>query len=392
VEHARVEEAHLAGGEHGHDRRRGGTGGHRPHHIYETIVEGQKGGLPKQAAHMHYTSSHMLHMMTHAISLLAPLVVGALDAADEAVQPKKQKKQKTKLTEDLADVRRAWESFGALCIWFGLVMRPEFTLASVIELDVAIYQHATLFGQVKSYAAGGLWKLKHHLVQHIPVDILYFGPPRNYWCMRFEAMNQVFKRFVTSSNYSNVLKRCVDLWSMKSAWNMRSGSASAWGDTAAIRQSEYSSFVNPACATGSHELDTVHQELFVRYFPFAAELSSSSVTILYHLGHRYVAYGTWVLHSARGAGAPYLAQLGAMFQVRDEFFMILHNYVTVDVLAAWDQFGRVVIAPGVLEAARPFCLSELRRVDSLDITPMRLVAHSDVQSATVSDTVLQPMR
>ena len=81
-----------------------------------------------------------------------------------------------------------------------------------------------------------------------------------------------------------------------------------------------------------------------------------------------------------------------MFQVRDEFFMILHNYVTVDVLAAWDQFGRVVIAPGVLEAARPSCLSELRRVDSLDITPMRLVAHSDVQSATVSDTVLQPMR
>ena len=47
------------------------------------------------------------------------------------------------------------------------------------------------FESVTAYKKAKSWKLKHHLMQHLAVDILNFGPPRLYWCMRFEAMNQV---------------------------------------------------------------------------------------------------------------------------------------------------------------------------------------------------------
>ena len=47
------------------------------------------------------------------------------------------------------------------------------------------------FASVSAYQKASSWKLKHHLMQHLSVDILNFGAPRNYWCMRFEAMNQV---------------------------------------------------------------------------------------------------------------------------------------------------------------------------------------------------------
>ena len=47
------------------------------------------------------------------------------------------------------------------------------------------------FESVRAYQKASSWKLKHHLMQHLAIDILNFGPPRLYWCMRFEAMNQV---------------------------------------------------------------------------------------------------------------------------------------------------------------------------------------------------------
>ena len=49
--------------------------------------------------------------------------------------------------------------------------------------------HGGRFTSIPQYI--NLYKPKHHFCTHLPSDILMYGPPRHYWCSRFEAMNQV---------------------------------------------------------------------------------------------------------------------------------------------------------------------------------------------------------
>lgn len=44
---------------------------------------------------------------------------------------------------------------------------------------------------------------KFHFLVHLPDIILRFGPPRSYWCMRFEAKNKFFKQLV-NGNFKNI--------------------------------------------------------------------------------------------------------------------------------------------------------------------------------------------
>eukprot|EP00327_Prymnesium_parvum_P007073 CAMPEP_0182801520 /NCGR_PEP_ID=MMETSP0006_2-20121128/2999_1 /TAXON_ID=97485 /ORGANISM="Prymnesium parvum, Strain Texoma1" /LENGTH=261 /DNA_ID=CAMNT_0024926853 /DNA_START=803 /DNA_END=1588 /DNA_ORIENTATION=- len=57
-----------------------------------------------------------------------------------------------------------------------------------------------------------LWKPKNHFAVHIPTDILNFGPPRGYWCMRFEAKNQELKRSAKNSNFADVALAVARYW------------------------------------------------------------------------------------------------------------------------------------------------------------------------------------
>ena len=60
----------------------------------------------------------------------------------------------------------------------------------VLELDKLIYKHHKLFLEADGYGER-LFKPKNHFASHFPTDILNFGPVRGYWCMRFEALNQL---------------------------------------------------------------------------------------------------------------------------------------------------------------------------------------------------------
>ena len=62
-----------------------------------------------------------------------------------------------------------------------------------------------------------LWKPKNHFATHIPGDILRFGPPRTYWCMRFEAKNQEHKASARHSNFKNTPKTVAKFWAERSA-------------------------------------------------------------------------------------------------------------------------------------------------------------------------------
>ena len=44
---------------------------------------------------------------------------------------------------------------------------------------------------------------KYHFLVHFPDIIFRFGPPRSYWCMRFEAKNRFFKD-VIHGNFKNI--------------------------------------------------------------------------------------------------------------------------------------------------------------------------------------------
>ena len=78
---------------------------------------------------------------------------------------------------------------------------------------------------------------KHHFAQHLAVDLQNLGPPRGYWCatshinvtvsdsslllhrcFAFEGMKKVIKRITKDSNFRNVGKRILGVWSMRSAF------------------------------------------------------------------------------------------------------------------------------------------------------------------------------
>ena len=99
--------------------------------------------------------------------------------------------------------------------YFAALMKTEFTDASIAALDGMIHKMQEQFLKIKEYSS--LWKPKNHYAQHIPADILLFGPPRGYWCMRFEAKNQDHKRAAKASNFKNVAQSVATFHSDRSS-------------------------------------------------------------------------------------------------------------------------------------------------------------------------------
>lgn len=85
----------------------------------------------------------------------------------------------------------------------------------MLELDQLIYKHHVLFLYTceKEYGQR-MFKPKNHMASHFPLDILTHGPVRHYWCMRFEALNQLFKSFASHGAFRDTCGRCAAFWSM----------------------------------------------------------------------------------------------------------------------------------------------------------------------------------
>ncbi|KOO29606.1 hypothetical protein Ctob_014991 [Chrysochromulina tobinii] len=69
----------------------------------------------------------------------------------------------------------------------------------VKDWNADFWQHQMLFLSIEDYFH--FWVPKHHFATHIPLDILFWGPPINYWCMMLESENQVFKKEGKHSNF-----------------------------------------------------------------------------------------------------------------------------------------------------------------------------------------------
>ena len=167
----------------------------RPPPIPPTTLKGRKGKLPSGKGSIPYTSGQMLHFVLHSLEVLRPLM------PVEAMQSPE------------------WKAWVAHVQYFAAMMKPSFTDESIGLLDDMIYKAQTLFLGIKAYDQ--LWKPKNHFVQHIPSDIKRFGPPRTYWCMRFEAKNQEHKAAAKMGNWKNTIKTVATFWAERSAHRLQ---------------------------------------------------------------------------------------------------------------------------------------------------------------------------
>ena len=94
-----------------------------------------------------------------------------------------------------------------------LLWQREFTNSDIVELDKLIWIHDTVMLGCPDLMH--LWKPKNHYLSHIPLEIIQWGPPRNYWCMAFEHENQLIKGGVTHSNFANP---CLSAADRKALW------------------------------------------------------------------------------------------------------------------------------------------------------------------------------
>lgn len=108
----------------------------------------------------------------------------------------------TPLLSEATKEHIVWRSWVAHVEYFVRLMQISFTLEGLQVLEEKIIHAHTLFLQIPEFAK--LWLPKHHFSLHFVEDIRRFGPARFYWCMRFEAKNQEFKKAALTGNFKEV--------------------------------------------------------------------------------------------------------------------------------------------------------------------------------------------
>lgn len=92
-----------------------------------------------------------------------------------------------------------WLCYGILLKILTLCMSQVISPMMVGRLQDLIQDHHSRFSALYP----GQMLPKFHFLVYLPDIILRFGPPRSYWCMRFEGKNRFFKQ-VLCGNFKNV--------------------------------------------------------------------------------------------------------------------------------------------------------------------------------------------
>ena len=166
-------------------------GEQRPPPITTRQLRGCRGGMPRRDGTVVMTAGQMLAFALASVEIFRPLLPAAAFASNEYA---------------------AWV---AHIHYFQLLMARRFSDASIATLAAAIKTAQDLFLSITGYRTY-LWKPKNHFAQHFPVDTKRFGPPRNYWCMRFEAKNQEHKRAAKMGRFRDVPGLVANFWAKRS--------------------------------------------------------------------------------------------------------------------------------------------------------------------------------
>ena len=148
------------------------------------LAEGQEGGRPSGECSFPGTAMQIAKVILHVDGIFGPLL-----NAEQKEHP-------------------VWQMALLTCRISRLLWQRSFTTANILELDKCIWLHDSIM--LGTPLLQHLWKPKNHYLSHVPLEILWWAPPRNYWCIPFEHENQLIKGGATHSNFSNVLWSCAD--------------------------------------------------------------------------------------------------------------------------------------------------------------------------------------
>ena len=269
-------------------KRRGLIAGVRIPPVYDSVTQGQKGGIPSSDARLQWSASQTLHFMSEAVSIFTPLVLGGIAAVEQLILAASTPAKRLALERRLLDYRRAWDSYCALAAVVDSVFAYQFTPDGILQCDRLTYRHHEKFCKVEAYMKANLWKPKQNFTQLIPFEIYLFGPPRGTYVMMFEMMNQVMKRFAASGQFSDVAFTAANLWDISSAWYLLTGSSSGFAATVPIASGPEIEVLRDQC------LDRMHAYLFLHAFPSLQAIELSEVYEASYFNQQY-ALGTWVL-------------------------------------------------------------------------------------------------
>ena len=263
------------------------------------LHKGTTSGKCKTGCHVHMTAGDLLIFVRHSVDVLLPLIGDTSDPL--------------------------WLCWLAHVDYIRLLLKHSLTHDEVLELDRLIYRHHTLFLECTEYGAR-MFKPKNHFASHFARDILNLGPVRHYWCMRFEALNQLFKNYAKTGSFHNTLFRCSDFWTMSAAMLRYSGQKSTWGETAAVRCAAPRTYTRGAAVDARTGVAaTVVRGLF-SLLPGAASLTITWTDVLYYRGAEVHAGKSWVSACFKGKRVLAFIPEGGIFSFNGKFWFLMQVY------------------------------------------------------------------
>ena len=257
--------------------------GDRPPDLHESIMKGAKGGMPDPDGKWRYSASQGLKFSKHSVAML----------------------QNAGLVRDTE--APFWKCWVKHVEYINILLQDEFTQQDILTLDRKVYEYQEAVDKVYP----GYKKPKDAFSFMYAINILRNGPPKCYWCMSFEAFNQVCKRIVEASNYKIVCKRVLEVWALRSARHLRSGKVTDWGETVP----RYLGHRGPISVTKDTATEVVAR-LFGSVFSTSDHIQLHELHSVYHLGSEFEA-SNWVIHEALTVGnlPPALAEIKSLFEV-----------------------------------------------------------------------------
>ena len=285
----------------------------------------------------------------------------------------------------LADFKRAWESFQSLAQVTSCVFGFSFTPATIIALDQMTYDHHLKFLAVDAYVRAGLWKPKQNFTQLIAMEVKLFGPPRGTYCMMFEFMNQVMKRFATSGDWTDVAHRAAQMWDRVSAWDLITGRLAHFSDETMATQVGTEFSVQRTKSTG------LAAYLFRHIYTEALTLGVVPVFQVLYLGQKYE-LGTYLLFSTWKQWLDDVpAQLGfveSMVQLSNgEIFVRIQAFDNLQMSKYWTAASLYTVPKNTLYSGSQSL--KVLRFDELAITKLNLTSASASELADLASFTVE---
>ena len=266
------------------------------------LEKGTASGEPKTGCHVHMTAGDVLRFATHSIDLMLPLI------------------------GDISDP--VWECWVIHVKYLRLLLLHQITHSDVVELDRLIYEHHTKFLEVYGER---MFKPKNHFASHFPSDILNHGPVRHYWCMRFEALNQMFKNLAKGGSFRNTVGRVAEMWSLRVAMERKFGTKLEWGATQALESSEAVTFKQGT----ANALSGVYNSVLQRLLKHKKEVVLEWVHALKYKGYEVDAGKSWLSATYKGEAVLAFVPNGGIFKHEGKYYFYLQFYPATSV----DTFG-----------------------------------------------------